>query len=94
MGFFFGFGIVNLLAGLAALATGQPYAIWYPFVLCGFPLSVVGGALYPVLYLRRGGRLEERPIEPDALLRFDTPAVRERVAGVVDEARSALAGSG
>ena len=34
------------------------------------------GAIYPVLYLRRAGRVEERPIEPDPLLRFDTPASR------------------
>jgi thioredoxin reductase len=52
------------------------------------------GAIYPVLYLRRGGRVDERPIEPDALLRYDTAAVRDRVTAVVDEARSALAGSG
>jgi thioredoxin reductase len=52
------------------------------------------GAIYPVLYLRRGGRIEERPIEPDALLRYDTPLVRERVGAVVEEARSALAPSG
>jgi thioredoxin reductase len=52
------------------------------------------GAIYPVLYLRRGGRVDERPIEPDALLRYDTAAVRDRVGAVVDEARSALAGSG
>src|SRR4051794_27655449 len=47
------------------------------------------GAIYPVLYLRRDGRVEERPIEPDPLLRFDTPAIRARVESVVDEARSA-----
>ena len=34
------------------------------------------GAIYPVLYLRRAGRVEERPIDPDPLLRFDTPASR------------------
>jgi thioredoxin reductase len=52
------------------------------------------GGIYPVLYLRRAGRIEERPFEADPLLRYDTPAVRARVAGVVDEARSALAGFG
>ncbi len=44
------------------------------------------GAIYPVLYLRRGGRVEERPIDADSLLRFDTPATRARVAGIVAEA--------
>ncbi|MEA2519626.1 MAG: hypothetical protein QOF49_1706, partial [Chloroflexota bacterium] len=42
-------------------------------------------AVYPVLYLRRAGRAEERPIAPDPLLRFDTPAVRADVARIVAE---------
>ena len=49
------------------------------------------GAIYPVIYLRRAGRIEERMIEPDPLLRFDTDAVRGRVEAIVDEARSAAA---
>jgi thioredoxin reductase len=44
------------------------------------------GAIYPVLYLRRGGRVEERAIDPDALLRFDTPAARAQIAGILSEA--------
>jgi thioredoxin reductase len=44
------------------------------------------GAIYPVLYLRRDGKVEERPIEPDALLRFDTPATRARIASILSEA--------
>jgi hypothetical protein len=47
------------------------------------------GAIYPVIYLRRGGRVEERPIDPDPLLRFDTPAANARVVEIVAEARSA-----
>ena len=31
------------------------------------------GAIYPVIYSRIGGRIVERAIEPDPLLRFDTP---------------------
>jgi thioredoxin reductase len=42
-------------------------------------------AVYPVLYIRRGGKVEERPIAPDPLLRFDTPAVRADVARIVGE---------
>ena len=49
------------------------------------------GALYPVLYHRHGGRLDERPIDPDPLLRFDTADVRAGVASVVDEALGSLA---
>jgi thioredoxin reductase len=44
------------------------------------------GAIYPVLYVRRAGKVEERAIEPDALLRFDTPATRARIAGILSEA--------
>jgi hypothetical protein len=47
------------------------------------------GAIYPVIYIRRDGRVDERPIEPDPLLRFDTASVRARVAEIVDEAWSA-----
>jgi thioredoxin reductase len=43
------------------------------------------GAIYPVLYLRRDGKVEERPVDPDPLLRFDTPAVRDQVRSIVDE---------
>ena len=49
------------------------------------------GAIYPVIYLRRGGRVEERMIEPDPLLRFDTAGVQARVEEIVEEARSAAA---
>jgi thioredoxin reductase len=53
----------------------------------GLTLEADGtGAIYPVLYLRRDGRVEERPIEPDPLLRFDTPAVRTQVESIVAEA--------
>jgi hypothetical protein len=44
------------------------------------------GGIYPVLYLRQGGRVEERVIEADALLRYDTAATRARVAEIVAEA--------
>ena len=49
------------------------------------------GAIYPVIYLRRDGRVEERMIEPDPLLRFDTPAIHARVTEIVEEARSVAA---
>jgi thioredoxin reductase len=47
------------------------------------------GAIYPVIYLRRNGRSEERPIDPDPLLRFDTVSIRTRVDEIADEALSA-----
>ncbi|HEY8846573.1 MAG TPA: hypothetical protein VIM24_07930, partial [Candidatus Limnocylindrales bacterium] len=43
------------------------------------------GAIYPVLYLRRDGRIDERPVDPDLLLRFDTPKVREQVGAILAE---------
>ena len=41
------------------------------------------GAIYPVVYIRRDGRLEEHTFEPDILLRYDTPEVRRRLAEIV-----------
>jgi thioredoxin reductase len=43
------------------------------------------GAIYPVLYLRRDGWIDERPVDPDPLLRFDTPAVRDQVTSILSE---------
>jgi thioredoxin reductase len=52
----------------------------------GLTLEADGtSAVYPVLYVRRDGRVEERPVEADPLLRFDTPAVRSQVSAVVAE---------
>jgi thioredoxin reductase len=41
------------------------------------------GAIYPVLYTRRGGAITERIVEPDALLRYDGPDSRRAIADVV-----------
>jgi thioredoxin reductase len=41
------------------------------------------GAIYPVAYSRRGSRLDEVMFDPDPLLRYDTPAVRARLAELV-----------
>ncbi len=43
------------------------------------------GAIYPVLYLRQAGRVDERVVEVDALLRYDTLAARERIASILRE---------
>jgi len=45
-------GVVNLTLGIYAVATGQPYAIWYPFVLIGFLLTLLFGMLKPVVRKR------------------------------------------
>jgi len=44
------------------------------------------GAIYPVLYARRGGAVTERTLEPDALLRYDGADARRAIA----EAASAI----
>ena len=44
------------------------------------------GAIYPVVYTRRGGRLNEVVLDPDPLLRYDTPAVQARLAELVKPA--------
>jgi len=41
------------------------------------------GAIYPVVYVRRDGKMEEHTFEPDILLRYDTPEVRRRLAEIV-----------
>jgi thioredoxin reductase len=50
------------------------------------------GAIYPVLYLRHDGRIDERPVDPDPLLRFDAPAVREQVGAILAEVDSIAVG--
>jgi thioredoxin reductase len=41
------------------------------------------GAIYPVIYARRGGTVSEHDVEPDLLLRYDTADVRRQVADIV-----------
>jgi thioredoxin reductase len=41
------------------------------------------GAIYPVAYLRKGGRVEEHALEPHPLLEFGTPDDRRRMAELV-----------
>ena len=43
------------------------------------------GAIYPVLYTRRSGRVQEQQIDGDPLLRYDGPATRSAVQAVVRE---------
>jgi len=42
-----GFGAVGALVGMAALATGQPFAVWYPPLLGGCLAAVLGIVLRP-----------------------------------------------
>ncbi|MFK7777850.1 MAG: hypothetical protein QM501_06965 [Gimesia sp.] len=49
MGVFVAIGLIFVVTGIVALLTGQPYAIWYPFVISGIVFSVVNGVLIPVV---------------------------------------------
>jgi hypothetical protein len=60
------FGAVNFVVGLVALITGQPYSIWYPFLLSGAVITGVMGVLYPVL-LKRYEEAEQRRIEAESI---------------------------
>jgi thioredoxin reductase len=40
------------------------------------------GAIYPVVYTRVGDAVSEHPLEPDPLLRYDTAATRQALAGL------------
>ncbi len=61
-------GIVNLVFGIYAVATGQPYGIWYPLVLIGFLLTVLFTALKPVVR-KRYDEAEARRMEAAAFRR-------------------------
>jgi MFS family permease len=61
-------GVGNFVVGLYALLTGQPYGIWYPLVLIGAILTIVLGALRPVVR-KRYEQFEERKIEAAAFRR-------------------------
>jgi thioredoxin reductase len=43
------------------------------------------GAIYPVLYTRRNGEIDERNLDPDPLLRYDTPEVRHTISQIARE---------
>jgi peptidoglycan/LPS O-acetylase OafA/YrhL len=61
-------GVVVLGVGVVALVLGQPYAIWYPFMLLGFIPAVVFGSLDPGMK-RLYAQAEQRQLEADALRR-------------------------
>ena len=59
-------GLAALGVGLAALFDGQPYHVWYVFVLPGVLLVVLFGALLPVIR-QRYREAEERRITAEDL---------------------------
>jgi len=47
-----GIGVACLLTAATALAMGQPYHVWYGFLLAGVLLTVLGGVFFGVLRKR------------------------------------------
>ncbi len=60
-------GIILLAVGLYALVSGQPYAIFYPMLLCGGIFCAVMGGLLPVVlkrYREAGKNRAAAPAKP------------------------------
>lgn len=63
-----GIGVLALSAGLVAALTGQPYHVYYPLLLGGGILSVVMGAMFPVIRARYR-QAENRKMDAESLRR-------------------------
>lgn len=61
-------GIVFLITGITAYFTGQPYAIYYSFLLLGLILTSVMFAVRPAIR-QRYAEAEQRKVEAAALRR-------------------------
>jgi hypothetical protein len=59
-------GVLQLLFGLAALSCRQPYAIWYPPLLCGAIATILMTALRPVVR-RHYDAAEQRRLEAEGI---------------------------
>ena len=60
------FGTLLFITGIVALATGQPWGIWYPFAMSGLASGGVMGGLLP--HARRlYAQAEARKLEAGAL---------------------------
>lgn len=61
-------GILHIVVGVYALVSGQPYGIWYALLLTGAILTIVMGALFPVVR-KRYAEAEARRIDAAVLRR-------------------------
>ena len=66
--FFMLIGVCNLVVGLYAIIMRQPFGIWYPLLLIGGILTIVLGAVRPVVR-RTYEQVEERKMEAAAFRR-------------------------
>jgi hypothetical protein len=65
-----------------------PLSAWLDGSGDGFALTLEAdgsGSIYPVIYVRRAGRLEERPVDPDPLLDYTGEATRKQVGEILRE---------
>lgn len=61
-------GVVFLLTGVFAVVQGQPYVVYYPFLLLGLVLSTVMFAVRPAV-AKRYQEAEQRKLEAAAMRR-------------------------
>lgn len=61
-------GIGCLAAGIIAIATGQPYAVWYPLLLLGALDAGLFGGMMPVIAARYRA-VEARRLESEEIRR-------------------------
>ena len=45
-------GVAVAATGIVAVALGQPYHVWYPLILSGSIVSLLGAGLYPAIMAR------------------------------------------
>jgi hypothetical protein len=59
-------GVVFLAVGIVALVDGQPYGIWYAFLLTGGLFTILCG--WAVFYVRHiGTKVEQRRLQSEAI---------------------------
>ncbi len=61
-------GVILALVGIAALVMGQPYHVWFVFVLPGALTATLTGSLLPVV-LKRYAQADQRRLEAEELRR-------------------------
>jgi MFS family permease len=62
---FLAFGVIQVVVGLIALLSGQPYGIWYPLLLCGGVSTLVMGLQLPRIR-RAYAAAENRRVQAEA----------------------------
>jgi hypothetical protein len=67
-GFMIGTGVLLLIGGTLAAASGQPYSVYYPLLLVGFISTVVVGGVTPSIF-QRYREADARRLEAEELRR-------------------------